>query len=182
MLKQRSLETIQRASGKKTKATPTSSVFRFIKTAFSGTTASFSLTREFCLRWDPHFPTQWNWPRSTLHPKASWESEFSLPVAQVRQKNLVRWQIKNRSNTSSRNAVKVLQGEGKVTSSPVRCGLRGGYVELVNIDPEVMECIFKLFAKDSCAPVLGQIALDIMAKPPQPGDPSYPLYHTVRRL
>lgn len=94
----------------------------------------------------------------------------------------MQWQIKNCSNPSSRNAVKVLQEDGKVTSSPVRCGLRAGYVELVNIDPEVMECIFKLFSKDSCAPVLGQIALDIMAKPPQPGDPSYPLYHTVRRL
>ncbi|XP_056913870.1 alanine aminotransferase 1-like [Takifugu flavidus] len=58
------------------------------------------------------------------------------------------------------------------------CGLRAGYVELVNIDPKVMKYIYKLFSKDSCAPVLGQIALDMMAKPPQPGDPSYPLYHT----
>lgn len=43
-----------------------------------------------------------------------------------------------------------------------------------------MKYIYKLFSKDSCAPVLGQIALDVLAKPPQPGDPSYPLYHTVR--
>lgn len=45
-----------------------------------------------------------------------------------------------------------------------------------------MKYIYKLFSKDSCAPVLGQIALDVMAKPPQPGDPSYPLYSKVRRL
>lgn len=45
-----------------------------------------------------------------------------------------------------------------------------------------MKYIYKLFSKDSCAPVLGQIALDVMAKPPQPGDPSYPLYSEVRRL
>ncbi|XP_047445085.1 alanine aminotransferase 2-like [Mugil cephalus] len=56
------------------------------------------------------------------------------------------------------------------------CGLRGGYVELVNVDPTVMKYIYKLFSKDSCAPALGQIALDLMTNPPQPGDPSYPLY------
>ncbi|KAJ4936601.1 hypothetical protein JOQ06_001190 [Pogonophryne albipinna] len=56
------------------------------------------------------------------------------------------------------------------------CGLRGGYVELVNLDPDVMKCIYKLFSTDSCAPVLSQIALDLMTNPPQPGDPSYPLY------
>lgn len=75
----------------------------------------------------------------------------------------------------------MLQEDGKVTSSSsVRCGLRAGYVELVNIDPTVMKYIYKLFSKDSCAPVLGQIALDVMTNPPQPEDPSYPLYHQVR--
>ncbi|AWP03992.1 putative alanine aminotransferase 2-like isoform 2 [Scophthalmus maximus] len=56
------------------------------------------------------------------------------------------------------------------------CGLRGGYVELVNLDPAVMKHIYILCSTDSCAPVLGQIALDLMVNPPQPGDPSYPLY------
>ncbi|KAK5889113.1 hypothetical protein CesoFtcFv8_015144 [Champsocephalus esox] len=56
------------------------------------------------------------------------------------------------------------------------CGLRGGYVELVNLDPDVMKCIYKLFSTDTCAPVLSQIALDLMTDPPQPGDPLYPLY------
>ncbi|XP_068587354.1 alanine aminotransferase 2-like [Cebidichthys violaceus] len=56
------------------------------------------------------------------------------------------------------------------------CGLRGGYVELVNLDPAVMKYIFKLFSTNSCAPVLGQFALDLLVNPPQPGDPSYPLY------
>lgn len=58
------------------------------------------------------------------------------------------------------------------------CGLRGGYVELVNVDPTVMKYINTLFSTDSCAPVLGQMALDLMVNPPQLGDPSYPLYHT----
>ncbi|XP_028282614.1 alanine aminotransferase 2 isoform X2 [Parambassis ranga] len=57
------------------------------------------------------------------------------------------------------------------------CGLRCGYVELVNVDPAVMKHIFTLFSKGSCSPVLGQIALDVMINPPQPGDPSYTLYN-----
>ncbi|RVE61757.1 hypothetical protein OJAV_G00175710 [Oryzias javanicus] len=53
------------------------------------------------------------------------------------------------------------------------CGLRGGYVELVNLDPAVQKYIYNLFTTDSCAPLLGQIALDLMTNPPLPGDPSY---------
>uniref|UniRef100_A0A3P8VRQ5 alanine transaminase n=1 Tax=Cynoglossus semilaevis TaxID=244447 RepID=A0A3P8VRQ5_CYNSE len=59
------------------------------------------------------------------------------------------------------------------------CGLRCGYVELVNLDPSLKDYIYKLFSKDSCAPVLGQIAMDLMTNPPQPGDPSYSLYEAV---
>ncbi|KAK7945548.1 hypothetical protein WMY93_001276 [Mugilogobius chulae] len=55
------------------------------------------------------------------------------------------------------------------------CGLRGGYVELVNMDPAVMEHIFTIFSKDN-APTTGQIALSVMANPPQPGEQSYDLY------
>lgn len=62
----------------------------------------------------------------------------------------------------------------------MRCGLRGGYVELVNVDPAVMKHVYTLFSKDSCAPVLAQIALNTMVNPPQPGDPSHPLYTVVR--
>uniref|UniRef100_A0A3B3XXH2 alanine transaminase n=1 Tax=Poecilia mexicana TaxID=48701 RepID=A0A3B3XXH2_9TELE len=58
---------------------------------------------------------------------------------------------------------------------PGLCGLRTGYVELVNLDPAVMKHINNLFSTNSC-PILGQIALDVMVNPPQPGDPSYPLY------
>ncbi|XP_057713866.1 alanine aminotransferase 1-like [Corythoichthys intestinalis] len=56
------------------------------------------------------------------------------------------------------------------------CGLRGGYVELLNIDPAVMPYVQQSFHMVTCSPVYGQIALALMAKPPQPGDPSYPLY------
>ncbi|XP_077581073.1 alanine aminotransferase 2 [Stigmatopora nigra] len=56
------------------------------------------------------------------------------------------------------------------------CGLRGGYVELLNMDPAIMPYIQQTFHLVTLSPVSGQIALDLMAKPPQPGDPSYPLY------
>ncbi|XP_062284845.1 alanine aminotransferase 2-like isoform X1 [Scomber scombrus] len=56
------------------------------------------------------------------------------------------------------------------------CGLRGGYVELVNVDPDVMKYVYTVFSTDTCAPATGQLALDLMINPPQPGDPSYPLY------
>ncbi|XP_042184762.1 alanine aminotransferase 2 [Oncorhynchus tshawytscha] len=56
------------------------------------------------------------------------------------------------------------------------CGLRGGYVELVNLDPAIMKYAYTIFSTDICAPVTGQLALELMANPPRPGDPSYPVY------
>ncbi|XP_049602693.1 alanine aminotransferase 1-like [Syngnathus scovelli] len=56
------------------------------------------------------------------------------------------------------------------------CGLRGGYVELLNIDPTVMPYVQQVFQLLTTPPVVGQIALELMAKPPQPGDPSHPLF------
>nr|XP_023687976.1 alanine aminotransferase 1-like [Paramormyrops kingsleyae] len=56
------------------------------------------------------------------------------------------------------------------------CGLRSGYVELVNLDPAVMEQACKWLSAGSCSAVTGQIALNIMVDPPRPGDPSYTMY------
>ncbi|KAJ8352954.1 hypothetical protein AAFF_G00132130 [Aldrovandia affinis] len=61
------------------------------------------------------------------------------------------------------------------------CGLRGGYMELVNLDPEVMDVVRTLFSLSTCTAVTGQFALDIMVDPPQPGDPSYPTYSEEAR-
>lgn len=60
-----------------------------------------------------------------------------------------------------------------------RCGLRGGYMELVNFDPAVMDYIRKLFNIESCTVVAGQLALDLMADPPKSGDPSFPIFSEV---
>ncbi|KAM4687347.1 alanine aminotransferase 2 isoform 3-T3 [Discoglossus pictus] len=53
------------------------------------------------------------------------------------------------------------------------CGFRGGYMEVVNMDPAVKQQLTKLVSVRLCPPVPGQAVLDIVMNPPQPGDPSY---------
>ncbi|XP_058686021.1 alanine aminotransferase 1 isoform X2 [Poecile atricapillus] len=53
------------------------------------------------------------------------------------------------------------------------CGLRGGYVEVVNLHPEVKAELSKLVSVRLCPPVPGQMVLDAIMDPPKPGDPSY---------
>ena len=56
------------------------------------------------------------------------------------------------------------------------CGMRGGYMELHNFDPAVVDELYKISAINLCSNMPGQIALGIMVNPPKPGDPSYPLF------
>lgn len=56
------------------------------------------------------------------------------------------------------------------------CGHRGGYFELVGFDKEVQEQIYKFISIMLCPPVIGQCLVELMVHPPEPGDPSYPLY------
>jgi alanine transaminase len=58
------------------------------------------------------------------------------------------------------------------------CGRRGAYFECVNIDPLVLAEIYKLASISLCPNVQGQIAVDVMVKPPEPQDESYPTYQT----
>ncbi|CAB1457633.1 unnamed protein product [Pleuronectes platessa] len=55
-------------------------------------------------------------------------------------------------------------------------GLRAGFMEAVNMDPEVMHYAHVLLCFDISAPVTGQLALDLMVDPPKPGDASYDTY------
>ncbi|XP_010777257.1 alanine aminotransferase 2-like, partial [Notothenia coriiceps] len=55
------------------------------------------------------------------------------------------------------------------------CGLRGAYMEAVNLDPAVMKYLRDAQAPSS-PPVLPQLALEVMVNPPTPGDPSYKTY------
>jgi glutamate--glyoxylate aminotransferase len=62
---------------------------------------------------------------------------------------------------------KGLQGE---------CGLRGGYMQLTNIHSEAEGLLYKLASVTLCANVVGQLAVDVMVKPPLEGEPSYELF------
>uniref|UniRef100_A0A673XTE8 alanine transaminase n=1 Tax=Salmo trutta TaxID=8032 RepID=A0A673XTE8_SALTR len=53
------------------------------------------------------------------------------------------------------------------------CGFRGGYMEVVNMDPEVKLQLTKLVSVRLCPPIPGQALLDIVVNPPQPDEPSY---------
>ncbi|XP_028260433.1 alanine aminotransferase 2-like [Parambassis ranga] len=56
------------------------------------------------------------------------------------------------------------------------CGLRAGYMEVVNMDPEVMHFVDTMLCTDISTPVTGQLALDLMLNPPRPGDASSDAY------
>ncbi|XP_035274357.1 alanine aminotransferase 2 [Anguilla anguilla] len=56
------------------------------------------------------------------------------------------------------------------------CGFRGGYMEAINLDPDVQAQLVKLLSVRLCPPVSGQAAMDVIANPPQSGEPSYPQF------
>lgn len=80
----------------------------------------------------------------------------------------------------------ILTQRSENTESPVclcpRDGLRAGYMELVNVDPEVMRFVDTMLCTDISTPVTGQLALDLMVDPPRPGELSFDTYRQVRRL
>ncbi|KAM9439826.1 alanine aminotransferase 2-like isoform 1-T1 [Clarias gariepinus] len=53
------------------------------------------------------------------------------------------------------------------------CGLRGGYMEVINVDQEVKAQLTKLVSVRLCPPVPGQVLMALVTNPPQPGEPSH---------
>lgn len=53
------------------------------------------------------------------------------------------------------------------------CGIRGGYCELINIDPTVRAMYQKSISASLCATTVGQAAIDAVVNPPKKGEPSY---------
>jgi len=53
------------------------------------------------------------------------------------------------------------------------CGQRGGYVEMVGIDDDVTDIIYKLAASKLCSNASGQAMVSLMVRGPKPGDVSY---------
>eukprot|EP01027_Heterolobosea_sp_BB2_P022498 GEZU01033141.1.p1 GENE.GEZU01033141.1~~GEZU01033141.1.p1 ORF type:complete len:499 (-),score=198.56 GEZU01033141.1:69-1565(-) len=60
------------------------------------------------------------------------------------------------------------------------CGRRGGYMELFNIDQQVVDELYKLASINLCPNVDGQLMVDLMVNPPKPGDASYEQYVSER--
>jgi alanine transaminase len=56
------------------------------------------------------------------------------------------------------------------------CGLRGGYMELLNVAPDVNDEIYKLSSMTLCSNTLAQAMTASILHPPQPGSPSHPLF------
>merc|ERR1719181_2042931 len=56
------------------------------------------------------------------------------------------------------------------------CGMRGGYMELVNIHPGVKDQIYKTLSVGLCSNLPGQVVCETMVNEPKPGDPSYESY------
>lgn len=61
------------------------------------------------------------------------------------------------------------------------CGLRGGYAEVINMDPKVKAMYLKAISAMLCPTVLGQACLDTIVHPPQKGEPSYESFMKEKR-
>lgn len=61
------------------------------------------------------------------------------------------------------------------------CGIRGGYAEIINMDPEVMKVLLKSISAMLCPSVLGQVVMDVVVNPPQPNEPSYEKFQKEKK-
>ncbi|XP_007488862.1 alanine aminotransferase 1 isoform X2 [Monodelphis domestica] len=61
------------------------------------------------------------------------------------------------------------------------CGFRGGYTEVVNMDPAVQQQMLKLMSVMLCPPVPGQALMNMVVNPPQPGEPSYQQFQKEKK-
>jgi len=55
------------------------------------------------------------------------------------------------------------------------CGLRGGFIEVMNLDASVKDKLEQLFTANSPPTTLAQVCLSALLNPPAPGEPSYEL-------
>merc|ERR1712126_144568 len=53
------------------------------------------------------------------------------------------------------------------------CGIRGGYAEVINMDPNVFAMLQKSISAKLCPTVIGQACMDVVVNPPVSGDPSF---------
>jgi len=53
------------------------------------------------------------------------------------------------------------------------CGIRGGFAEVINMDPNVMAMLQKSISAKLCPTVIGQACMDAVVNAPRPGEPSF---------
>lgn len=61
------------------------------------------------------------------------------------------------------------------------CGLRGGYMELLNVQPEINDEIYKLMSMTLCSNTLAQAMVASVMNPPIEGEPSYPVFQLEKK-
>ncbi|KAM4722212.1 alanine aminotransferase 2 [Rhinophrynus dorsalis] len=62
------------------------------------------------------------------------------------------------------------------------CGYRGGYMEVLNLHPDVTAQLVKMLSVRLCPPVSGQAAMDVVVNPPQPEEESYELFSREKEV
>mmetsp|Transcript_17148 Transcript_17148/g.51260 ORF Transcript_17148/g.51260 Transcript_17148/m.51260 type:complete len:565 (-) Transcript_17148:95-1789(-) len=60
------------------------------------------------------------------------------------------------------------------------CGKRGGYMEIINMHPDIAATVYKMASVNLCPNLVGQLTVGAMVNPPTEGDVSYPLYAKER--
>ncbi|KAG9474850.1 hypothetical protein GDO78_003361 [Eleutherodactylus coqui] len=53
------------------------------------------------------------------------------------------------------------------------CGYRGGYMEVLNLHPDIQAQLVKMLSVRLCPPVSGQAAMDVVVNPPKPDEESH---------
>lgn len=61
------------------------------------------------------------------------------------------------------------------------CGLRGGYAEIVNLDPQVKTMYLKSISAKLCPTTLGQAVMECVVNPPQESEPSYKQFQAEKQ-
>ncbi|XP_036604831.1 alanine aminotransferase 2 [Trichosurus vulpecula] len=62
------------------------------------------------------------------------------------------------------------------------CGYRGGYMEVINLHPEIKGQLVKMLSVRLCPPVSGQAAMDIVVNPPVPGEESFEQFNREKEF
>lgn len=60
------------------------------------------------------------------------------------------------------------------------CGLRGGYVEMLNLDAKIKDMLMKMLSCTLCSNIHGQATLECIVNPPIPGEESYDLFESEK--